>query len=122
MDKTYTIHINDLEFQASVGVLDHEKLQSQRVVMDIALTSVRPKNIYSDDYGDVVCYASIINKVATMLSQKHIELIETMAAKVTDICLEDSRILKANVKVVKPDIIPNAEVGVELIQCTASTA
>ena len=119
MDETYTIHINDLEFSCSVGVLDEEKEAPQRVVMDIALTSVKPENVYSDNYEDVVCYSKIINNIAKMLAEKHIEIIETMAAKVTDICLADKRILKANVKVSKPDIIPNAEVGVEWWQKTA---
>lgn len=110
---TYKIHITDLEIKCSVGVLEQEKQQQQRVVVNLALTAQRPENPEEDNYENVVCYAGIISDIEKLLAEQHIDLLETMAQKVSQLCLNDDRISKARVHITKPDIIPNANVGVE---------
>ena len=114
MDKVF---INDLIIEMSAGIYSHEKIQKQRVIINITLDveSNSGKELASID--DVVSYEDIINEVTKLAMQKHYELLEELAEKIALICTQKNKVNKAKISLEKPDIINNARsVGIEIIR------
>ena len=111
----YRIFIRDLVLSCSIGVHDYEKLAPQRVRIYVDVTAREPGAALKDDIGRVVSYEDLVNGIRTIVSQGHINLIETLAERVADLCLSDQRVVTVRVRVEKPDVIVEAGgVGVEI--------
>ncbi|MEG9884554.1 MAG: dihydroneopterin aldolase [Hyphomicrobiales bacterium] len=121
--RLYRIFIRDLTLNARLGVYDREKAASQRIVVNIDLTVALPSVLLEDDLRQVVCYETIVNKVKAMVARRHIHLAETLAGQIVNLCLEDSRVFSARVRVEKPDAIAKARsVGVEIERLSRNRA
>ena len=108
------VFVRDLEMQAVIGIYDHEKVTPQRLIINIDL-SVREAEGMADEISHVVSYEIIVKKVEQIISEGHVNLVETLCEKIAQSCLRDSRVVAARVRVEKPDIIPHARsVGVEI--------
>ena len=57
----------------------------------------------SDDLQDTVDYGSVVAAVAQAVETDPVDLIETLAQRIADICLLDARVEWARVTVHKPD-------------------
>ena len=57
----------------------------------------------SDDLQDTVDYGSLVAKVKDAIESDPVDLIETLAARIADVCLADPRVQWAEVTVHKPD-------------------
>ena len=109
------VFVRDLELKALIGIYAHEKIDPQRVVVNIDLSVTEGEGPKDDDIGHVVSYEIVVKKVEAIVAEGHINLIETLCEKIATACLRDKRVLAARVRVEKPDIIPNARsVGVEI--------
>jgi 7,8-dihydroneopterin aldolase/epimerase/oxygenase len=107
------VFVRDLECQALIGIYDHEKTGTQRVIVNIDLSVAEGSG--DDDISHVVSYEIVVKKVEAILTAGHINLVETLCERIAESCLKDARVLAARVRVEKPDIIPNARsVGVEI--------
>lgn len=114
-ETVYRISVRDLEVDWSIGVYDHEHRRMQRIVINLDLEAKALINWEADNYDAVPCYASISKRIQELAEQGHVELVETLASRIADICLEDTRILSASVRVEKPEALTNAAaVGVQL--------
>ncbi|GLQ06249.1 dihydroneopterin aldolase [Sneathiella chinensis] len=114
---THTIFISDLLLDMMIGVYEHEKDASQPVRINITMTVKDHLGPINDDYHNVVCYESIANAVKEMVERQHINLVETLAENIADICLAHTRIVEAKVKVEKLTAVTNAgSVGVEIVR------
>ena len=108
------IFIRDLELSALIGVHPREKLEPQRVRINVEL-SVREEGEVADNIRNVVSYEAVIERIMRLVAQGHVHLVETLAERIAQACLADERVAGARVRVEKPDIIPNAaSVGVEI--------
>lgn len=108
------VFVRDLEMQAVIGIYDHEKVTPQRLIINIDL-SVREAEGMADEISHVVSYEIIVKKVEQIISEGHVNLVETLCEKIAQSCLRDARVVAARVRVEKPDIIPHARsVGVEI--------
>jgi dihydroneopterin aldolase len=115
---TYRITVRDLDVAWSIGVYEHEHTHMQRVRINLDLEAVPLEDWEADDYDTVPCYASISEKIQEMARDGHIKLVETLASRIADLCLEDQRVLCAKVCVEKPEALASAaSVGVELTRC-----
>jgi dihydroneopterin aldolase len=108
------VFIRNLELLANIGVYGHEKgkLQPVRINVDLAVEDLV-------DVGDklemVVDYASIEQKIRTLISAGHINLAETLAERIAQASFEDPRVKTARVRVEKLHALPGAEsAGVEI--------
>lgn len=111
----YQISVRDLEVAWSIGVYDHEHSRMQRILINLDLEAKALLDWEADNYGAVPCYASIAERIQHLAEKGHVELVETLASRIADICLEDNRILSATVRVEKPEALTNAAaVGVQL--------
>ena len=108
------IRIRELELNARVGIYDHEKQNPQRLIVSLDI-DVELANQTIQNTDDIVDYDGIAESIRDMVSQSHIELLETVAEKIVDICLEDIRVKAVSLCLEKPNIHPDmAGVGVSL--------
>jgi dihydroneopterin aldolase len=111
----YKIFVRDLVVPWSIGIHDHEHIKAQRVQINIDLCVREPDDFNADSYANVICYADIVEQVRQLADKGHISLVETLAHRVADICLEDSRAESVVVRTEKLDAITGAAgVGVEI--------
>ncbi|NQX79012.1 MAG: dihydroneopterin aldolase [Hyphomicrobiaceae bacterium] len=97
-----------------IGVLAEEKSRRQLVIINIWMKLTYDAPHVSDDISSYVSYAELIERIKLLSEEgQHIDLVETLAEKISNLAFLDSRITKVVVSVDKPDIIPEAEsVGV----------
>ncbi|MBO6824817.1 MAG: dihydroneopterin aldolase [Sneathiella sp.] len=114
---THQIFISDLVLDMSIGIYDHEKANAQRVRFNIEITARDSQAPLQDDYQNVLCYEAIVNSIKSLVADEHINLVETLAERVADICLSSNQAVKASVKVEKLDAIKEAgSVGVQIVR------
>lgn len=111
----YRILVRDLDIAWSIGVFDHEHEAVQPIRINLELDASELEDWEADDYTAVPCYARIAERIRAMAAEGHVRLVETLAHRIAGICLEDPRILRARVRVEKPEALKNAgSVGVEV--------
>ena len=112
---THTIFITDLLVDMMIGIYDAEKVKTQPVRLNIEMTVIDHKGPINDDYHNVVCYESISNSIKNLAAKEHVNLVETLAENIADICLAHPRVLATKVKVEKLEAIENTvSVGIEI--------
>lgn len=90
------------------GVLSSEREQGQPFVIDLALgVDTRPA-ARADDIGRTVDYGAVAVRVADAVRKDPVDLIETVAERVADLCLTEPHVAEVEVTVHKP----HAPVGV----------
>lgn len=115
--------IRDLVLDAAIGVYAHEHGRTQRIRINLdlliddeplpALMS-RPA-VGRDDLARVVDYETIVNATRACVATGHVQLVETLAERLAEICLADPRVARTRVMVEKLDVFPDAaSAGVEI--------
>lgn len=95
--------ITGLEFFAHHGVFEHERRDGQRFVIDLTLGVDAAAAARSDDLRDTVDYGSLVGQVQDAVESDPVDLIETVASRVAEVCLSDPRVAWARVTVHKPE-------------------
>ena len=110
------VFIRDLELNCLIGVHKHEQRKSQRVRINLDRAVQEETSPLADKRSEVVCYEDVANGIRGMLAQGHVNLVETLAERISDgICSEVPAITKIKVKVCKLAAFDNVlSVGVEL--------
>ncbi|MGI9463762.1 MAG: dihydroneopterin aldolase [Aestuariivirgaceae bacterium] len=109
------VFVRDLEIQAMLGIYEQEKLEPQRVILNIDLTVKERGEPLEDDISNVVSYEKVVDLVKEIVATGHVHLVETLAELIAARCLENDWITGVRVRVEKPDIIAEARsVGVEI--------
>ncbi|MCY7396301.1 MAG: dihydroneopterin aldolase [Nocardioides sp.] len=85
------------------GVLEFEKREGQRFVIDLVLGMDTAAAAESDDLHDTVDYGSLVTQVKACVETDPVDLIETLARRIADVCLLGDRVEWARVTVHKPD-------------------
>ena len=114
--------IRDLVLQARIGVHDHERRRTQRVrinidlaVEDDGILLVSRASVGREDLARVVDYERIVTNIRALVASRHVQLVETLAERVAELCLEDRRVAIARVTVEKLDVFEDAaSAGVEI--------
>lgn len=108
------VFVRDLMMTAKIGLHQHERLAGQRIRVNLDLT-VADNGPIDDDYDNVVCYGGLVTGVRQVVGAGHVNLAETLAERIAEMCLADRRVLSARVRVEKLDVFPEAtSVGVEI--------
>jgi dihydroneopterin aldolase len=116
------VFLHDMLFFASIGVYaqEHERTQRVRVNVDLGVTDDGARGLSRapvgrDDLARVVDYAVIAERVRLIVTSRHVQLVETLAERLAEACLEDPRVQLARVRVEKLDVLPDgASAGVEV--------
>lgn len=85
------------------GVFDFERREGQIFVVDLVLGVDTAPAAASDDLRDTVDYGSLVTSVKAAVEEDPVDLIETLAQRIADVCLLDDRVEWARVSVHKPD-------------------
>jgi dihydroneopterin aldolase len=111
------ITLSGLRVRGHHGVYDFERTAGQDFVVDVRLDLDVHAATVGDDVADTVHYGELAEKLAAVVAGKPVNLIETLAARLLDVCLADDRVTSAEVTVHKPQApIPHqfADVAVTL--------
>jgi len=109
------VFVRDLVLSARIGVYDHEKTAPQRIRLNLDLAVREGAATLDDRLENVVCYETVLKRVRAIVLAGHVNLVETLAERIAEACLEDSRVRRAQVRVEKLDVFPDASsVGVTI--------
>jgi len=100
---TDELSIIGIECHGHHGVFDFEKRDGQTFVIDLSLGVATAAAAASDDLRDTVDYGSLVESVKAAVEKDPVDLIETLAQRIADVCLLDARVEWARVTVHKPD-------------------
>lgn len=95
--------VTGIECYGHHGVFDFERREGQVFVIDLALGIDTAPAAASDDLRDTVDYGSLVGSVKAAVENDPVDLIETLAQRIADVCLLDDRVEWARVTVHKPD-------------------
>lgn len=113
--KLYRILVRDLVLKCLIGIHAHELLAPQRVRVNVEMAVFEQAGPLSDDIANVVSYEDVIEGIKRMLAEGHINLVETLAEKIADLCLADARVASVRIRVEKLDVYAEAaSVGIEI--------
>ncbi|HEX3705470.1 MAG TPA: dihydroneopterin aldolase [Mycobacteriales bacterium] len=85
------------------GVLADERRDGQPFVIDAVLSVDTRFAAASDDLDDTVDYGALAQRLAGIVEGEPVNLIETLAQRLADACLESERVAAVEVTVHKPD-------------------
>tara|TARA_B110000495_G_scaffold161421_1_gene146041 strand:+ start:466 stop:879 length:414 start_codon:yes stop_codon:yes gene_type:complete len=109
------VFIHDMVIDCSIGIYTHEKEHEQRVRINLDLAVGEGDHLINDDIRNVISYEDMAKGVEAIIAAGHINLVETLAENIAEMCLQDKRVFSARVRVEKLEIIASAEsVGVEI--------
>ena len=114
--------LRDMVLTASIGVHPHEHAKPQRVRINVDLgveddgaLRLSRSPVGRDELARVVDYEKVADRVRSIVAAGHIRLVETLAERIAEACLADSRVNSARVCVEKLDIFADAtSAGVEI--------
>jgi FolB domain-containing protein len=112
MDK---IIIKDMLLRCVIGVRDDERHEKQDVIINIVMWADLRTAGRSDRLEDSVDYSALKKKVVGEVEKSRYFLIEALAERIADLCLEEPKVKKVQVSVEKPGALRFARsVGVEI--------
>lgn len=113
-----TVVIRDLCFDCIIGILPHERISPQPLLLDVDMVIDFSDSIASENVVDTVDYAEISAALEQIAVDGQFQLVETFAAKACAHVIEHySRVEQVKMTVKKPQAVANtAFVGVELVQ------
>ncbi len=96
------ISLAGLTVRGHHGVYDFERREGQDFVVDVELELDTSAAAATDDVIDTVHYGELAAALAEVVGGAPVNLIETLAHRLVDVCLGDSRVAAATVTVHKP--------------------
>ncbi len=121
------VFLRDMILPASIGVYPHEHAAPQRIRVNVdlgvaedgpsgtAAAGMSRPRVGRDDLSRVVDYELVAQSVRAIVTAGHVQLVETLAERLAEACLADSRVQTARIRVEKLDVFDDlASVGVEI--------
>ena len=100
---TDELQIRGIECYGHHGVFDFERREGQVFILDLVLGLDTRLAASSDDVHDTVDYGSLVSSAKAAVENDPVDLIETLAQRIANLCLLDDRVEWAKVTVHKPD-------------------
>ena len=100
-----TIHIQDLKFQAILGILDFERINPQDIIINTTI-----EYHYEDDF---INYAEVVELIKSDMTKHKFLLIEDALTHLfIELKKKFPKIDKIELKITKPSILPDVRVSV----------
>ena len=96
-----TIHIEELELSARVGVPEEERAAPQRVTVSVALQPRHDFRALGDDLARTVDYAAVCEELRKFVGEREDKLIETLADKMAERLLKQFAIARVDLELRK---------------------
>lgn len=116
---TDRIRLTGLQARGHHGVLPHEREQGQDFAVDAVLSVDTRAAAASDDLADTVDYGALALALVAVVEGPPVDLIETLASRLADVCLLDERVISVEVTVHKPQApvdVPFADIAVTVVR------
>jgi FolB domain-containing protein len=98
-----------------IGIGDEERRDKQDVIINIELHADLTLPAKTDRIEDAVDYHTVKKQIVDFVQQSRFHLLESLAERISGICLENAAIEEAHVRVEKPGALRFARtVGVEI--------
>lgn len=94
--------VRGIEIYAHHGVFEFERREGQNFVLDLVLGVDTAPAAVSDDLSETVDYGSLVADVRKAAEQDPVDLIETLAQRIADVCLVRDQVEWVEVTVHKP--------------------
>jgi 7,8-dihydroneopterin aldolase/epimerase/oxygenase len=94
--------VHGIEAYGHHGVFESERRDGQMFRVDLVLGMDSRPAARSDDLQDTVDYGRLVSAVKQAVENDPVDLIETLAQRIADICLTDARVQWTEVTVHKP--------------------
>jgi dihydroneopterin aldolase len=96
------IRLAGLTVRGNHGVFDFERRDGQDFVVDVVLELDTRPAAASDDIAATVHYGELAEGLAAVIGGEPVNLLETLAGRLAEVCLADPRVSAATVTVHKP--------------------
>ena len=110
------LFIDRLRVQASVGILDHELLSRQALLISVGIEMPQASTLpEADSVQHVIDYRQLRDVAQQEAQAGHINMLETLAGRIAQRLLALPGVGRVRVRVVKPNIFPDCDgVAVEV--------
>lgn len=101
------------------GVYPEERAAGQPFVVDVTLEVDTTAAAASDDVADTVHYGVLAQRVVAVVTGEPVNLLETLAQRIADVCLAEPLVDAAEVTVHKPEApvgVPFDDVAVTVVR------
>lgn len=111
------IFVRGLMVQASIGVHPHEYESTQPIIIDIELDMGDMPTPKDDRLHETLDYGLIAQRAEEIALEAHVQLVETLAERISNWCLTDRRVMACAVRISKPQALLKADAaGVEIVR------
>ncbi len=95
------IFIDDFRVSTLIGIYPREKAMPQTVEISLQIGTLTAEASESDDLGDTIDYAFVVERLRAELSIKHFNLLEKLAEYVATLVLEEFGAIWVRVSIAK---------------------
>jgi dihydroneopterin aldolase len=110
-----TVFIRGLVLETVIGCYDFEKIQAQKISLDIEMAWDIRAAATSDQLTDTLDYGAVCERVTTLVNETECELLETLVERIAETIMKEFSVKGIRIRLAKPDIIENTiDVGVSI--------
>ena len=107
--------LTGLRFDASLGILSHEKNQPQPIQVDAELSlGTQPLAPRDDDILHVLDYRKVRQIIIDECTAEHVNLLESLIGKLAQRLMQLPGVLGVRVKIAKLEIFDDCEVAIRV--------
>jgi 7,8-dihydroneopterin aldolase/epimerase/oxygenase len=99
---TDQLAVRGIEVHAHHGVFDFERRDGQTFLIDLLLDLDTRAAATADDLARTVDYGALVAEVVSVVEKDPVDLIETLAQRIADVCLGHDQVASVEVTVHKP--------------------
>ena len=112
---TQILTLTGLRFDASLGILESEKIAPQPIQVDAELNlGTQPLMPSDDEINHVLDYRKVRQIIINECTDKHINLLETLIGKLSHRLMQLPGVLGVRVKIAKLEIFDDCEVAIRV--------
>ena len=100
-----TIEIHGIELHGFHGVLENERREGQRFLVDVDLDLSDETAAQTDRIDDAVDYRDVVSAVADVSEERAYHLLEAFATAVAEALVARCPVTRVRVRVRKPDVV-----------------
>ncbi|MEC7751063.1 MAG: dihydroneopterin aldolase [Myxococcota bacterium] len=115
MKRSDRVLIRGLQLETVVGILDHERVRTQPLSLDLDLTVDFSQIEHPQDYDHIIDYAAVSKLAVNLATEGEYLLLETMGEDLCAAIFKDFAVQHIRLVIEKPEAVADARwVGVEM--------
>jgi dihydroneopterin aldolase len=110
---TQILTLTGLRFNANLGILDHERMAPQPIMVDAELNlGTQPLLPRDDDITHVLDYRKVRRIIIEECTAEHVNLLESLIGKLASRLMQLPGVVGVRVKIAKLEIFDDCEVAI----------